>query len=95
MPCPKAGCKGEIVAKKSKRGKVFYGCANYPKCDAVYWDKPVAKPCPQCRAPFVLEKTTKRDGANYVCATEGCGHRAEITATAGAPENAAKETVRA
>jgi DNA topoisomerase-1 len=93
VPCPRPGCKGEIVAKKSKRGKVFYGCANYPKCDAVYWDKPVATPCPSCNAPFLLEKTTKRDGANLVCVTEGCGHRAPVAVAA--PDDAAAEGVRA
>ncbi len=81
IACPKAGCKGEIVNKKSKRGKVFYGCSNYPKCDVVYWDKPVAVPCPQCKAPFVLEKTTKRDGTQYICATEGCGYRVPLGAS--------------
>ncbi len=50
-PARKPGCKGEIVVKKSKRGKVFYGCSEYPKCDTVYWDKPVTEPCPQCNAP--------------------------------------------
>jgi DNA topoisomerase-1 len=92
-PCPRAGCKGDIVAKKSKRGKVFYGCSNYPKCDAVYWDKPVATPCPQCRAPFLLEKTTKRDGANLVCAADGCGYRAP--APQPAPADAPAEGARA
>jgi DNA topoisomerase I len=77
VACPRAGCRGEIVVKKSKRGKVFYGCSEYPKCDVVYWDKPVAEPCPQCNAPFMLEKTTKR-GTTRVCAVEGCGHREEL-----------------
>jgi DNA topoisomerase-1 len=75
--CPKPGCKGEIVVKKSKRGKVFYGCSEYPKCDAVYWDKPVVEACPQCKAPFLLEKTTKRAGTTRYCANEECGYRSE------------------
>src|SRR5262247_1585724 len=41
VPCPRPGCKGEILVKKSKRGKTFYGCSEYPNCDAVFWDKPV------------------------------------------------------
>ena len=86
VPCPRPGCKGEIVNKKSKRGKVFYGCSNYPKCDAVYWDKPVATPCPDCKAPFVLEKTTKRDGSNLICATEGCGYRVPVAVADATPE---------
>ena len=84
VACPRAGCRGEIVVKKSKRGKVFYGCSEYPQCDAVYWDKPVSEVCPQCNAPFMLEKTTKR-GTTRVCAAEGCGHREEMHATASRP----------
>lgn len=75
VACSRAGCKGEIIVKKSKRGKTFYGCSAYPKCEIVYWDKPVAVPCPNCKAPFLLEKTTKREGTVYLCATEGCGHK--------------------
>ncbi|HEX8707013.1 MAG TPA: type I DNA topoisomerase [Pyrinomonadaceae bacterium] len=75
VACPRPGCKGEIVVKKSKRGKVFYGCSEYPKCDTVYWDKPVIEPCPNCGAPFLLEKTTKKEGTIHYCAKEGCGYR--------------------
>jgi DNA topoisomerase-1 len=74
--CTRPGCKGELVVKKSKRGKVFYGCAMYPDCDRVYWDKPVAEPCPKCNEPFLLEKTTKKQGTFRYCAnTETCGYR--------------------
>jgi DNA topoisomerase I len=76
IACPRAGCKGEIVVKKSKRGKAFYGCSEYPKCDAVYWDKPVSEPCPQCHAPFLLEKTTKK-GTTRSCANEECDYKTE------------------
>ncbi len=77
VACPKPGCHGDIVVKKSKRGKAFYGCSEYPKCDAVYWDKPVLEPCPQCKAPFLLEKTTKK-GTTYTCArAEECGYKSE------------------
>jgi DNA topoisomerase I len=77
VPCSRAGCRGEIVVKKTKRGKAFYGCSEYPKCDVVFWDKPVAEPCPQCKAPFLLEKTTKKEGTFLYCAKEGCGYRAQ------------------
>jgi DNA topoisomerase-1 len=77
VACPRPGCKGEIVVKKSKRGKAFYGCSEYPKCDVVYWDKPVTEACPKCNAPFLLEKTTKKDGTVRYCAKEGCDYRAE------------------
>ncbi|MDT5120684.1 MAG: topoisomerase, partial [Acidobacteriota bacterium] len=81
VACPRAGCKGEIVVKKSKRGKAFYGCSEYPKCDVVFWDKPVAEHCPKCNAPFLLEKTTKKEGTVRYCAKEGCDYRAAILAT--------------
>ncbi len=76
VACPRPGCKGELVVKKSKRGKIFYGCSEYPKCETVYWDKPVSEPCPQCGAPFLLAKTTKK-GTTRACAREGCGYRGE------------------
>jgi DNA topoisomerase-1 len=76
VACAKPGCRGEIVVKKSKRGKAFYGCSEYPKCDAVYWDKPVREQCPQCAAPFLLEKTTKK-GTTKSCANEQCGYKSE------------------
>jgi DNA topoisomerase-1 len=75
VSCPRPGCKGEIVVKKSKRGKVFYGCSEYPNCNIVYWDKPVSDTCPQCNAPFLLEKTTKKQGTFRYCADEACGYR--------------------
>jgi len=53
--CPKS-CGGEIVERKSKRGKVFYGCSNYPDCDFVVWNKPVGQPCPKCGAPYTAVK---------------------------------------
>jgi DNA topoisomerase-1 len=77
IPCTRAGCKGEIVVKKSKRGKNFYGCSVYPKCDVVFWDKPVAVPCPQCNAPFLLEKNTKQ-GTVHTCANENCDYKSAI-----------------
>ena len=78
IACPKPGCKGEIVVKKSRRGKVFYGCSNYPKCDAVYWDKPIDEPCPKCSAPFVLEKTTKKEGTFRYCQNEDCDYKMSV-----------------
>ena len=53
MPCPK--CDGKIIEKKTKRGKIFYGCNNYPKCDFASWDKPL-KSCPKCGEMMVEKK---------------------------------------
>jgi DNA topoisomerase I len=68
--CPKDG--GDIVERKSRRGKVFYGCANYPDCDFTLWNKPVPEKCPDCGAPFLVEKITKRHGRQLVCNNEDC-----------------------
>ncbi len=81
VACTRPGCKGEIVVKKSKRGKVFYGCSGYPECDRVYWDKPVAKVCPECQSPFLLEKYNAKKGEMTLnCANEGCEYKS-INAT--------------
>lgn len=74
VTCPRPDCPGELVVKKSKRGKAFYGCSQYPNCDRVYWDKPVLEACPNCDAPFLLEKTTKKQGTFRHCANEECGY---------------------
>ncbi|MCS6885501.1 MAG: type I DNA topoisomerase [Acidobacteriota bacterium] len=66
--CPQPGCGGEIVVKRSKRGRVFYGCNNYPNCTIVYWDKPVAQACPQCNHQFMLEKKKQ-----LKCPADSCG----------------------
>ncbi len=52
VKCPKDG--GEIVERKSRRGRVFYGCANYPNCDFVSWKKPIQTPCPTCGGLLVI-----------------------------------------
>lgn len=94
IPCPK--CKdGEIAVKKSKRGKAFYGCTNYPKCDAVYWDKPIVEPCPKCSAPFVFEKTTKKEGTFRYCQTDGCDYKITVSDVNTALQNEPDTTVSA
>jgi DNA topoisomerase I len=70
--CGKQGCSGEIVERKSRRGKTFYGCSNYPDCDFVLWNRPLPDPCPLCNAPFTVVKTTKRAGTVRLCNTEDC-----------------------
>jgi DNA topoisomerase-1 len=93
ITCPKDG--GDIVVKKSKRGKAFYGCANYPKCDVVFWDKPVDQACPQCSAPFLLEKTTKKDGTFRYCQTEECDYKMAVDNSAATADQGTKDTVPA
>ncbi len=95
IACPKPGCKGEIVVKKTRRGKPFYGCSNYPKCDEVYWDKPIAEPCPKCKAPFILEKTTKKEGTFRYCKNEECEYKIAVNDSADNSEQKSKDSVSA
>jgi len=75
VSCPQADCGGEIVERKSRRGKTFYGCDRYPECRFVLWNKPIKKACPQCGAGFVLEKTTRKQGILHYCNDESCDFR--------------------
>ena len=76
IACPKdANAGGEIVERKSRRGKVFFGCSNYPDCDFVSWNRPVAETCPDCAAAFLVEKVTKKYGRQLVCQNEGCHYK--------------------
>jgi DNA topoisomerase-1 len=71
--CPTCGT-GHVLERRSKKGKLFYGCDQYPTCDFVSWDKPVAKPCPSC-AGLMIEKRT-RNGNVYQCTK--CEHKEEV-----------------
>ena len=73
--CPEKGCTGSLVQKKSRRGKIFYGCSRFPDCKFALWDKPVAKKCPECGAKFLVEKSTKKEGNFFICITKGCGFK--------------------
>jgi DNA topoisomerase-1 len=75
VKCPEKGCTGDLVERKSKRGKIFYGCSTFPKCTFATWDKPVDKKCPDCGADFLLEKTTKKLGTVLSCLSKGCAYR--------------------
>jgi len=72
VKCPEKGCGGELVARRSKRGRLFYGCNRYPKCTFALWHKPVPQSCPECGAPFVVEHTTKKDGQHLRCFNKDC-----------------------
>ena len=78
VDCPKPGCGGYLTEKRSRRGKVFYGCSNYAKskCDFVSWDRPIPKACPSCGAPFIVQKSL-RSGRRLRCIAEGCGWGAD------------------
>ena len=68
--CPKCGKK--MLAKKSKKGKPFYGCEDYKNCNFMTWDLPIDEKCPECGAPMF--KKAGRQGMIY-CAKENCGYK--------------------
>jgi len=65
--CPKDG--GMIVERKSRKGRIFYGCANYPKCDFISWDRVVPQPCPVCSS-HVVSKTRRGGATSLECSTD-------------------------
>jgi len=73
VKCPEKECGGDLVQRKSRRGKVFYGCSLFPDCTFAVWDKPVAKECQLCGANFLLEKSSKKQGAYLACHDKDCG----------------------
>ena len=77
IACP--DCKeGEIMEKRSRTGKTFFSCNRYPRCRFATWDRPVAEACPQCGAPFIVEKTTKKAGTVRRCLSEGCKYKETV-----------------
>ena len=76
--CPQPECDGMLVQKTSKRGKIFYGCNRFPKCTFALWDKPLPQACPQCGHPYLLEKSTKREGRVRICPSPDCNFREPI-----------------
>ncbi|MGH7209164.1 MAG: type I DNA topoisomerase [Nitrospiraceae bacterium] len=73
VKCPQDG--GDLTQKRTKKGRTFYACANYPKCEFALWDRPVDKPCPSCKAPFLVEKVSKQAGTTIQCRNEDCGYK--------------------
>ncbi len=70
VPCPE--CGKEVVLKKSKKGRKYYGCEDNPNCEFMSWARPVAEKCPRCNGYMVVK------GSKIVCADEKCGYVAEI-----------------
>jgi len=71
VTCPKCN-KGSLLKRKSRRGKIFFSCSGYPKCDYATWNEPLEEPCPRCGWPILTIKTTKRRGTEKVCPQKEC-----------------------
>ncbi len=78
VACPQCG-QGTLMARKSRKGKPFYSCSTYPKCDYAVWNEPVAEPCPACAWPILTVKTTKSRGTERVCPQRECSFTEAVT----------------
>ncbi|PYN75217.1 MAG: type I DNA topoisomerase [Candidatus Rokuibacteriota bacterium] len=76
IPCPESGCSGQIVERRSRRGRTFFGCSAYPNCKFVVWQRPIAEPCPKCGAAFVTERALKSRLVRR-CVKAGCDFELE------------------
>ncbi len=74
VKCPAPGCDGDLVQKRTRKGRVFYACSKYPKCEYALWDRPVKKSCPSCSAPFLVEKVGKQ-ATTVRCVNADCGYK--------------------
>jgi DNA topoisomerase-1 len=81
VKCPECS-EGEIVERRSKRGKTFYGCSRYPDCKFVTWGKPTAEKCPECGNPYMVEKWLKSGG---VVQCPQCKHKQDLPSPVPAP----------
>ncbi|HDO8003211.1 type I DNA topoisomerase [Legionella pneumophila serogroup 1] len=76
VTCPKCN-QAKILQRKSRKGKIFYSCGNYPKCDYALWNEPVDLPCPKCAWPILTLKESKKFGRQILCPREGCDYSAK------------------
>ena len=71
--CPECH-EGQIVERKGRFGKPFYGCRRYPLCKFTAYHRPIAEPCPKCAKPYLLQKETKKQGWLIACSDDECGY---------------------
>jgi DNA topoisomerase I len=76
VKCPECS-EGEVVERRSRKGKTFYGCNRWPDCNFVAWGKPVAEKCPECGSPYLVEKWLKA-GAVWQCPNKECKHKQPV-----------------
>jgi len=79
VKCPKEGCEGEVIEKRSRRGKTFYGCSMWSKtkCDSAFWARPVPVKCPECNSLLTIKSTVK--STQVICSNKECKFRREAT----------------
>lgn len=67
VKCPEPGCEGYLTERRTKKGRLFYGCSRYPHCTYAIWDKPVPWRCSRCGTDFLVERSTKEKGTFLKC----------------------------
>ena len=72
--CPDCG-QGQVVERKGRWGRFFYGCRRYPECKFTAYHKPIPEPCPDCGRAYLLEKETKKEGKVVFCGNEACHYK--------------------
>jgi DNA topoisomerase-1 len=80
IACPESGCPGQLVERRSKKGRTFFGCSAYPDCKFVVWQRPVAEACPKCGASFLTERVARGRHVKS-CVKEGCDFKQEAEIT--------------
>ncbi len=76
IQCPLDG--GDIIQRRTRKGRPFWGCGNYPKCKFAIWNKPVSKACPKCNVGLVAEKTDKSGSIIHFCTNKDCNYSEKI-----------------
>lgn len=92
VACPEDG--GKIVERKSRFGKTFYSCSNYPDCKFALWHKPIPRPCPKCGAPFLVEKFSKKTGLVIACSKKECDYKEQPEADSNAAPQIKNQTTK-
>ncbi|MCG4584233.1 topoisomerase DNA-binding C4 zinc finger domain-containing protein, partial [Anaerosalibacter bizertensis] len=69
--CPR--CDGKVVERRTKKGRKFYGCSNYPKCNFMSWDQPIDEKCPECGD--ILVKRVNKTSTTIKCMNKSCGYK--------------------
>jgi DNA topoisomerase-1 len=67
VKCQEEGCSGKLVPRRTRTGKTFWGCTNYPGCQYAVWDQPINYKCESCGFGLLTKKVTKKDGTRYIC----------------------------
>jgi DNA topoisomerase-1 len=83
--CPLEGCDGKVIERRSKKGRLFYGCSNYPECTFSVWNKPLAQPCPKCGS--VMTEKWKGQTKSGICTNKDCNYEKQFKEKQAASKN--------